>query len=59
MEVIYLLIPVSIVLVALIIGAFLWSSRHGQFDDLERHGSDVLFDDSDSGVKHDHQTRHQ
>ena len=35
METLYLLIPISIVLVFLIGVAFWWSLRNGQFDDLE------------------------
>jgi cbb3-type cytochrome oxidase maturation protein len=35
MEILYLLIPLSLVLVAIIIWVFLWAVRSGQFDDLE------------------------
>ncbi len=45
MEVIYLLIPLSVVLVLVIVAAFLWAINHAQFDDLERHGRDILLDD--------------
>ncbi len=45
MEIIYLLIPLSIVLVAMIIGAFLWSVRSGQFDDLNGPAYRILMDD--------------
>lgn len=45
MDIIYLLIPVSVILVILIVAAFLWAIRHRQFDDLERHGRDILLDD--------------
>jgi len=44
MDVIYLLIPVSIVLVVVIAGAFIWASRSGQFEDLERHGRDIFLE---------------
>ena len=47
MEIIYLLIPLSIILVAAIIGAFLWSVRSGQFDDLEGPAHRILLDDDD------------
>jgi cbb3-type cytochrome oxidase maturation protein len=44
-EILYLLIPVSVVLV-FIIGAFFWWSLHrGQFDDLEGPGYRILMDD--------------
>ena len=44
MESIYLLIPVSVILVFLIALAFWWSVRSGQFDDLEGPGFRVLMD---------------
>ena len=47
MEIIYLLIPLSIILVALIIGAFLWSVRSGQFDDMQGPAHRILMDDDD------------
>lgn len=45
MDIIYFLIPISIVLVGLIVAGFLWAVRSGQFEDLERHGRDILRDD--------------
>lgn len=45
MEILYLLIPVSVVLVFAIAVAFWWSVRSGQFDDLEGPGYRVVSDD--------------
>ena len=45
MESLYLLIPLSVVLVFLIALVFWWSLRSGQFDDLEGPGYRVLMDD--------------
>ena len=45
MEILYLLIPLSVVLVFAIAIAFWWSVRSGQFDDLEGPGFKVLMDD--------------
>ena len=45
MESIYLLIPVSVILVFAIAVAFWWSVRSGQFDDLEGPGFRLLMDD--------------
>lgn len=45
MEVLYLLIPISVVLVFAIGVAFWWSVRSGQFDDLEGPGHRILMDD--------------
>lgn len=45
MESLYLLIPMSVVLVFLIGVIFWWSVRSGQFDDLEGPGYKVVADD--------------
>lgn len=45
MESLYLLIPVSVVLVFVIAGLFWWSVRSGQFDDLEGPAHRILMDD--------------
>ena len=42
MEILYLLIPLSAVLVLLILGIFGWAVHRGQFDDLEREGERIL-----------------
>lgn len=45
MEVMFILVPVSVVLVFLIGIGFWWSLRSGQYDDLEGPGYRVLMDD--------------
>ena len=45
MEILYLLIPLSLVLVFIIGAIFWWSLRSGQFEDLEGPGYRVLMDD--------------
>jgi cbb3-type cytochrome oxidase maturation protein len=52
MEVLMLLIPLSVVLVALIAGAFWWSVKSGQFDDLEGPAHRILADDDRAGAAH-------
>ncbi len=42
MDILYLLIPLSAVLVLLIIGVFGWALHRGQFDDVEREGERIL-----------------
>jgi len=42
MDVLYLLIPFSMLLVLAILGLFAWALRGGQFDDLEREGARIL-----------------
>lgn len=45
MDIIYILIPIAVLLVCLAIGLFFWAVKSNQFEDLERHGSSILFDD--------------
>ncbi|MDZ7791846.1 MAG: cbb3-type cytochrome oxidase assembly protein CcoS [Xanthomonadales bacterium] len=45
MEIIYVLIPLSILLMLLAIGAFFWAVRNDQFDDLDTPALDILDDD--------------
>ncbi len=47
MESLYLLIPLSVVLVFIIGGLFWWSLRSGQYDDLEGPAYRLLMDDRD------------
>ena len=44
MESLYLLLPLSVLLVLALIGLFGWAINAGQFDDLEREGWRVLED---------------
>ena len=46
MDILYLLIPLSAVLVLLIMGVFGWALHRGQFDDVEREGSRILESDA-------------
>lgn len=45
MEVLYLLIPVSVVLVTAGVLIFRWAVRSGQYDDLDTEAHSILFDD--------------
>ena len=45
MSVLYFLIPLAIILVIVALGAFFWAVKSDQFEDLERHGHSILFDD--------------
>jgi cbb3-type cytochrome oxidase maturation protein len=45
MNILLALIPISLVLLLVAIGAFLWAVRHGQFDDLDTPPLDILGDD--------------
>ena len=51
MEIIYLLIPLSIVLVGLIIAGFFWAVNSGQFEDLEGPAYRILQDEDELDQK--------
>ena len=55
MDILYLLIPMSAVLVLGILGVFAWAVNAGQFDDLEQHGEQIL--DADTAELDRHQAR--
>lgn len=48
MESVYLLVPISVLLVFGIAAAFWWSVKSGQFDDLEGPAFKVLMDEDDA-----------
>jgi len=48
LEVIYLLIPLSIILIVVIALAYFWAVKSGQYDDLEKPRHDILMDDDQS-----------
>jgi cbb3-type cytochrome oxidase maturation protein len=45
MSIIYVLIPLAIVIVGIAVVIFFWAVRSNQFDDLDRQGYSILFDD--------------
>ena len=45
MEVLYLLIPISLLLLGGIVWVLLWAVRSGQFDDLEGPAHRILLDE--------------
>jgi cbb3-type cytochrome oxidase maturation protein len=50
MDILYLLVPLSLLLVLAILGVFAWALHGGQFDDLEREGERIL--DADAQPSH-------
>jgi cbb3-type cytochrome oxidase maturation protein len=44
MDILFLLVPMSVVLALLVIGVFAWALNGGQFDDIEREGARILID---------------
>jgi cbb3-type cytochrome oxidase maturation protein len=51
-DILYLLIPMSAVLVLGILGVFAWALHGGQFDDLEQHGEQILEPDGAAFDRH-------
>ena len=45
MSVLFVLVPLALLLVAIFVGAYVWSSRTGQFDDLTTPAMRAVFDD--------------
>ena len=54
MEVLYILIPISIILVAIAIAIFGWAVKSGQYDDLEGPAHSILFDDDEDMIPDRH-----
>lgn len=51
METLYLLIPLSVILVFLIIYGLWWAVHRDQFDKLDMHGQSILDDNEDGTHK--------
>lgn len=45
MDSIYVLIPVTLLLLGIAVAAYLWSVNSGQFDDLDKAARSILFED--------------
>ncbi|MBZ9559277.1 MULTISPECIES: cbb3-type cytochrome oxidase assembly protein CcoS [unclassified Modicisalibacter] len=50
MSILYLLIPLSLMLLGFAVWAFFWAVRSGQFDDLEGPAHRILFDDDEGDL---------
>lgn len=46
MEILFVLVPVSLVIVMIALLAFVWSVNAKQYDDLDKEAERILFDDS-------------
>lgn len=47
MDVIYGLIPGMLILGLIMVGAFFWNCKSGQYDDMEGEANRILMDDDD------------
>ncbi|MFB9865920.1 cbb3-type cytochrome oxidase assembly protein CcoS [Vreelandella sulfidaeris] len=48
MTILYLLIPLSLILLGLAVWAFFWAVKNDQFDDLEGPAHRILFDEDEN-----------
>jgi cbb3-type cytochrome oxidase maturation protein len=53
MDILYLLIPLSVLLMLLVIGVFGWALHRGQFDDLDDEGLRILRHDEERSANFD------
>ena len=51
MSIIYILIPIAILLTALGVYLFFWAVKTDQFEDLEKQGMSILFDETDENAE--------
>lgn len=51
MESLYLLIPLSIVVLAASLAVFFWAVKSGQYEDLDGDGERILFDEEVGGER--------
>jgi len=47
MDIIYVLVPLSILLLTIAVAIFFWAVKGGQFDDLDSPAHKILFDDDE------------
>ena len=57
MDILYLLIPLSVLLVFGILGVFWWALESGQFDNIEREGERILQHDNNPIDERDNRVR--
>ena len=45
MSIIYVLIPIAMLFVTIAVGVFFWAVKSDQYEDLDREGINILFDE--------------
>lgn len=51
MDILYLLVPLSVIAMLAVLGVFAWALRGGQLDNLTGEGERILWTDSTSGCE--------
>jgi len=49
-SILYLLIPLAVILMVIAAGFFIWTVKHGQYDDMEGPAYRILMDDDDPRI---------
>jgi cbb3-type cytochrome oxidase maturation protein len=57
MTILYLLIPLSLILLGLAVWAFFWAVKHDQFEDLEGPAHRILFDEDENDLSPEERKR--
>ncbi|WP_346796209.1 cbb3-type cytochrome oxidase assembly protein CcoS [Halomonas sp. Bachu 37] len=57
MSILYLLIPLSLILLGLAVWAFFWAVKNDQFDDLEGPAHRILFDEDENDLTPEERAR--
>lgn len=52
MNILYLLIPLSVLFLGLAVALFMWAVRSGQYEDMEGPAWRILMDDDDPRIPH-------
>ncbi len=59
MSILYLLIPLSLILLGLAVWAFFWAVKNDQFEDLEGPAHRILFDEDENDLPPEERRRRQ
>tara|TARA_R110002012_G_scaffold169997_1_gene334114 strand:+ start:207 stop:449 length:243 start_codon:yes stop_codon:yes gene_type:complete len=59
MTILYLLIPLSLILLGLAVWAFFWAVKNDQFDDLEGPAHRILFDEDENDLSPEQRRQQQ
>lgn len=59
MTILYLLIPLSLILLGLAVWAFFWAVKNDQFDDLEGPAHRILFDEDENDLSLEQRQKRQ
>lgn len=59
MEALYWLVPIALLVMAVVVIAFVYTVKTGQYDDLEGPAHRILMDDDDPRIPHNHMNTHE